>query len=159
MAVALADMHECRMIKKDVKRFRGKFDPQIPCKQRFHDQPRSAFCFFMESYASTHPGEDLIEINREGFEKWRNMSKEGREPYIGQADKVNSAYLRTLLQEVDVPRADDGADSAWVGKYDQRYEDSDSLHSYSYKEDESFDTYSLKMMWPWGDCVHRGTFH
>lgn len=132
MAVALADMHECES-KKNAKRFRGECMNRNNVKQGFQDQPRSPFRLFMEIFLKSCKARNRIEVDRKGFETWRNMSKKGRLPYVLQAEKVNSVYTRGLLQEVeDMVWADDEADSAEVGKYDKYYED-DSENSDGYQ--------------------------
>ncbi|GMH05039.1 hypothetical protein Nepgr_006879 [Nepenthes gracilis] len=76
------------------------------------------------------------------------LHRKEQRPYILQAEKVNSAYLINMLREVnDMPQADDEADSAWVGKLNQYYEDcesseyTDSHWSYCSEQYESLDTY------------------
>ncbi|KAI9110679.1 hypothetical protein K1719_018117 [Acacia pycnantha] len=86
----------------------------------FEDQPRSPFCLFMESFVKTSNGGTMIEINTKGFETWKNMSKEERQPFVLQAEKLESAYQKTLDKEVnDMIQVDDEADSAMVGKIDK----------------------------------------
>lgn len=133
MAVALVDMHDCES-KKDVKRFKGECrNPKSDTQQRFQDQPRSPFRLFMECFLESCKARNHIEVDRKGFEIWRNMSKKERLPYVLQAEKVESIYTRALLKEVeDMARADDEADSAEVGKYDKYYEE-DSENSDGYE--------------------------
>ncbi|KAK4277749.1 hypothetical protein QN277_015698 [Acacia crassicarpa] len=86
----------------------------------FEDQPRSPFCLFIESFVKTSNGGTMIEINTKGFETWKNMSKEERQPYVLQAEKLESAYQKILDKEVnDMIQVDDEADSAMVGKIDK----------------------------------------
>ncbi|KAF7132722.1 hypothetical protein RHSIM_Rhsim09G0183800 [Rhododendron simsii] len=119
VAVALADMHECES-KKNAKRFKGECMNRNNVKQR-------------EIFLKSCKARNRIEVDRKGFETWRNMSKKERLPYVLQAEKVNSVYTRGLLQEVeDMAWADDEADSAEVGKYDKYYED-DSENSDGYE--------------------------
>ncbi|KAI8540191.1 hypothetical protein RHMOL_Rhmol09G0242600 [Rhododendron molle] len=123
VAVALADMHECES-KKNAKRFKGECMNRSNVKQGFQEQPRSPFRLFMEIFLKSRKARNRIEVDRKGFDTWRNMSKKERLPYVLRAEKVNSVYTRGLLQEVeDMVWADDEADSAEVGKYDKFYED------------------------------------
>ncbi|XP_059457682.1 high mobility group B protein 7 isoform X2 [Corylus avellana] len=152
MAVALADMHECETKKEGVvKRFRGVCGKQSVVKQSFGDQPRSPFRIFMESFVKTCETRNSISIDQEGFDTWKNMSKEERKPYISEAERVNTSFFKTLLEEIKtMQKVDDEADSVTVGKFDQLYEDyedsEDYENSYSYDssqcgETESLDTY------------------
>lgn len=101
MAVALVDMHDCES-KKDVKRFKGECrNPKSDTQQRFQDQPRSPFRLFMECFLESCKARNHIEVDRKGFEIWRNMSKKERLPYVLQAEKVESIYTRALLKEVE----------------------------------------------------------
>lgn len=120
MAVALVDMHDCES-KKDVKRFKGECrNPKCDTQQR-------------ESFLESCKARNHIEVDRKGFETWRNMSKKERLPYVLKAEKVDSIYIRALLKEVeDMAQADDEADSAEVGKYDKYYEE-DSENSDGYE--------------------------
>ncbi|KAL0341219.1 UNVERIFIED_CONTAM: hypothetical protein Sradi_4638700 [Sesamum radiatum] len=140
VAIALADMHDCG-IKKITKKKRktqcgsGKIEGQ-----RIQDQPRSAFHFFMEEFIKTCKDGNEIEIDKKGCETWKNMSKEERRPFVLEADKLNSAYVKLLLkEESEMQWVDDEADSGDVGKYDETYEDSD-IYCYG---SESSDGYPL----------------
>ncbi|XP_057979413.1 high mobility group B protein 7 [Malania oleifera] len=142
--ISLADMHQCEPredLKKGVDEGHGGFHQNLK-KQSLDDKPRSAFCFFMESFVQAYESENPIETNQKGFERWKNMSKEERQVYVLQAEKVNSAYLEAMLKEVDdnPSEVDDEADSAAVGKFDPFYEgqNSDSFESFW---SESFYTY------------------
>ncbi|XP_057506534.1 high mobility group B protein 7 [Actinidia eriantha] len=147
VAIALADMHECES-RKNAKRFKSDFGNQNRTKQRFRDQPRSPFRLFMEIFSRTCMARNTIEVDRKGFETWKNMSKQERLPYVLQAEKVNSGYLKALLQEVEDMSSvdDDEADSAEVGKYDKDYacyegsENYDGHESFWCEGSESFDT-------------------
>uniref|UniRef100_A0A2N9J7N6 HMG box domain-containing protein n=1 Tax=Fagus sylvatica TaxID=28930 RepID=A0A2N9J7N6_FAGSY len=145
VAIALADMHECE-IKKEVQRFRGVCGRQSVVTQSqsdtFVDQPR-------ESFVKTCKTRNLISIDQTGFGIWKNMTNEERKPYIIEAKRVDSSYLKALLGEVNnMQEVDDEADSAMVGKFDQFYEaygDSENSYiSYSYQsgETEIIDTYA-----------------
>ncbi|GAB4827680.1 hypothetical protein Ancab_034566 [Ancistrocladus abbreviatus] len=76
-----------------------------------------------------HAGESLIDIDQKGWKKWKNMSKQEWKPFILQAEKVNTDYLETLLQETNdmilMSQEDDEADSAKVGKFDMDYRNDD----------------------------------
>ncbi|XAR66016.1 hypothetical protein NMG60_11012054 [Bertholletia excelsa] len=116
-------MHDCES-RKDVKRFTGQCRSQNIGARSLHDQPRSPFRFFMESFGRTCKDRNQIEVDRKGFEMWRNMSNQERQPYVLQAEKVNSAYTKALLLEArNMTWVDDEADSAEVGRYDKNYED------------------------------------
>ncbi|KAI3427819.1 uncharacterized protein J3R85_009047 [Psidium guajava] len=151
VAVALAAMHECEEPKKEGKRFRGfcgLLKSSYVGEESTADQPRSAFCFFMESFLRNREGVHSIDIEREGFETWKNMSVEERRPYIIQERKINSVYEEALLQEInDASEMEDEADSAMVGKFDlspfyEDYEDGDDPgDSGSFEAFPSFDTY------------------
>ncbi|KAL6977535.1 hypothetical protein U1Q18_026334 [Sarracenia purpurea var. burkii] len=103
-----------------------------------------------EKFLKTSKDSDQIEIDRNGFETWRNMSKQERLPFVLQAEKVNSEYVNALLQDVEgTSRVDDEADSAEVGKYDLNYEDyasyddsenSDGYESFLSESSENFGT-------------------
>ncbi|XP_039174157.1 uncharacterized protein LOC104454451 isoform X1 [Eucalyptus grandis] len=122
VAIALADMHECEEPKKEVKRFRGfcgVLKSNYVGEESAADQPRSAFCFFMESFLRNREGVHSIDVEREGFETWKNMSVEERQPYIIQERKIDSVYREALLREInDASEMEDEADSAMVGKFD-----------------------------------------
>ncbi|KAI6676069.1 hypothetical protein NL676_036865 [Syzygium grande] len=156
VAIALADMHECEEPKKEVKRFRGFcgiLKSNYVGEESTADQPRSAFCFFMESFLRNRDSIHSIDIEREGFETWKNMSAEERQPYIVQERKVNSVYQEALLREInDASKMDDEADSAMVGKFDLFYEDyvdDDGDDSGSFEALPSFNTYEWRMVRSW----------
>ncbi|KAL0452666.1 UNVERIFIED_CONTAM: hypothetical protein Slati_1244700 [Sesamum latifolium] len=119
VAIALADMHECGVKKITKKK---------------HD--RLAFC--REEFIKTCKGGNEIEIDKKGCETWQNMSKEERRPFVLQADKLNSAYVKLLLkEESEMQWVDDEADSGDVGKYDETYEDSD-IYRYDSESSDGF---------------------
>ncbi|KAJ9545835.1 hypothetical protein OSB04_025542 [Centaurea solstitialis] len=99
VAIALVDMHECES-KKDVKRLKvEKGGNQIKEQQlKFQDQPRSEFRFFMESFTGTSDIKDPIEMDRKGFETWKNMSSQEKLPYKLCAKKVNDALMKSYLK-------------------------------------------------------------
>ncbi|KAK8994355.1 hypothetical protein V6N11_045447 [Hibiscus sabdariffa] len=97
VAIALADMHDCGPKKKELKR---------------------------ETFMETNKNGNFIDIDRKGFETWKNMCEEERKTYVTQAEKVNSAYMKDVVEEEkNIIKVDDEADSATVGKFDQFYED------------------------------------
>ncbi|KAD4585960.1 hypothetical protein E3N88_23561 [Mikania micrantha] len=124
IAIALADMHECEP-KKDVKKLKEeKVKCWIEVEQGFQDEPRSEFRFFMESFAKNHDAKNYIEMDKKGFETWKNMSSEERQPFIIQAKTVNDAYHDKLLKESEdhmFSCVDEEADSAEVGKFDKGF--------------------------------------
>ncbi|KAK9699961.1 hypothetical protein RND81_08G207100 [Saponaria officinalis] len=136
VAVALMDMHECNMKMKNVKRLKENINVDNVVKKKvLIEEPRSPFIFFMESYGKICETRDLVEINNEAFQKWKNMSQKEQWPYILQAQKVEKAYVKALHQEINEmsQEEDDEADSATVGKFVQHYEDydnSDCSHSW-----------------------------
>ncbi|KAG2730600.1 hypothetical protein I3760_01G302100 [Carya illinoinensis] len=120
VAIALADLHECETKKVVVQRFRGVSERPNVVKPTFGDQPRSAFRVFMESFVKTCKTINVITIDQNGLDTWKNMSKEERKPYIIEAERVNHSYGKALLEEVDnLQEVNDEADSAMVGKFDQ----------------------------------------
>ncbi|XP_031382274.1 uncharacterized protein LOC116196606 isoform X2 [Punica granatum] len=160
VAIALADMHECQPGKKEVKRFRGlsaNHDFIRAGGQSFAHQPRSAFCFFIrsiisndgcscfdfwgyclsvrwlgrESLRETSSEESFLDLDRKGFEMWKNMSDEEKRPYLTEAEKS---------------KVEDGANSPMLWKFDkfleeyQDHEDSDSSEA-----SQSSDSYG----WQW----------
>ncbi|XP_065622922.1 high mobility group B protein 7 isoform X1 [Quercus suber] len=161
IAIALADMHECESKKElAVKRFRGVCGRQsVVTESQSHtigDQPRSPFRFFMENFLKTCKSRNLISIDQAGFDIWKNMSKEEREPYIIEAKRVNSSYMKALLGEVNnMQEVNDEADSAMVGKFDrvcllqnfyegyEDYENCYSSDSFPSWETEILDTYGV----------------
>ncbi|KAK8542332.1 hypothetical protein V6N12_014933 [Hibiscus sabdariffa] len=104
VAIALADMHDCGPEKKELKR---------------------------ESFMETNKNGNFIDIDRKGFQTWKNMCKEERKPYLTQAEKVNSAYMKDVIkEEKNIIKVEDEADSATVGKFDQFHETSDDYEPY-----------------------------
>ncbi|KAI4382899.1 hypothetical protein MLD38_008800 [Melastoma candidum] len=145
VAVAVSDLHECQP-NMGVKRFKG-FCGKVPrgrvAEQDCNDQPRSAFLFFMESFVKTRVAEEAMDANRLGFETWKKLSKEERQPYLDQATKTDVAYKEVLLREVhETSEMEDEADSAMVGRVDQMYErfDEDLYDSESLGLFASFDS-------------------
>ncbi|KAL3630532.1 hypothetical protein CASFOL_023516 [Castilleja foliolosa] len=139
VAIALVDMHECEIEKKKLKSYSESGNVK---KQRIQDQPRSAFRFFIEEFTKIcGDNGNEVEVENRGFKQWKAMSKEDRLPFSRQADKVNSAYEKLLRkEETEIERFEDEADSAEVGKYDERYEDNyDSENSdwFEYSQSDS----------------------
>uniref|UniRef100_A0A7N0TJ51 HMG box domain-containing protein n=1 Tax=Kalanchoe fedtschenkoi TaxID=63787 RepID=A0A7N0TJ51_KALFE len=149
--IVLEDMHECGCgVNRDVKRFLGKCERPFVTSLRVEDQPRAAFCIFMEKWRKSLPDEDPIVVDRKGFDIWKIMSMQERDCYEVEAKRVNYAYLDKWIAEIqainqkyqlhrhrvaslraiihDLLQVDDEADSAVVGKFDQfvNYEDLDS---------------------------------
>ncbi|KAH7537650.1 hypothetical protein FEM48_Zijuj03G0115300 [Ziziphus jujuba var. spinosa] len=158
VAIALADMHECGESVKDVKRFRGiSWKSQTVVKQNFLDQPRSAFRFFMEEFVKTCKSVDPIDVDREGFETWKKMNKEEREPYVAQASKVNLAYCKALFrEEKDLPEVNGEADSTTVGKFDP-FEDYSGSGWHTYVEGHEGDNDErIGKFDPFEDCSGSG---
>ncbi|KAF2296415.1 hypothetical protein GH714_037829 [Hevea brasiliensis] len=146
--IALADMHECEAQPKTaVKRFKGLNGKQNIVERCYSDQPRSPFRIFMEDFMNTCKKRKLIDIDRKGFEIWRNMSKEERQPYVNNATKVNLAYLKSLIQEVhDSSEVDEEADSAMVGKFDPKLKVRNRLlirNSYGFDENGSVNGFPI----------------
>ncbi|KAK8610989.1 hypothetical protein V6N13_131054 [Hibiscus sabdariffa] len=131
VAIALADMHDCGPKKKELKRFKGTAVSQNAAKPIITLQPRSAFNIFLESFMEFNKNGSFIDIDRKGFQTWKNMCKEERKPYLTQAEKVNSAYMKDVIEEEkNIIKVEDEADSATVGKFDQFYETSDDYEPY-----------------------------
>ncbi|KAJ8764001.1 hypothetical protein K2173_004874 [Erythroxylum novogranatense] len=138
--IALADMHDCEAAtRKDVKRFKGLRGNHNVVKLDSPDQPRSPFRFFMEDFMKKCKSRNSVGIDRLGFEIWKNMPDEKRQPYVVEADKVNSAYARILIQEAYdyTSKVVDEAGSATAGDFDKFYED-DGLET---EPVESFDSW------------------
>ncbi|VFQ77497.1 unnamed protein product [Cuscuta campestris] len=129
VAISLADMHECGatrvLIKKPRTQLRSATGEEYRVETsedfaRFQDQPRSAFRLFMEEFAKTCPDGDEIDVDRRGFETWRNMSKMERQPYELRAEKIYSAYLKGLIEEENnMPKVNDEAESVEVKNYEE----------------------------------------
>ncbi|RZC54541.1 hypothetical protein C5167_013408 [Papaver somniferum] len=121
VAIAIYDMHECKLKQgtkggkkrnKKCESFTKDEDQRktVKCEddgtnqtiddggKGFSDQPRSAFCFFMESLQKGN----FLDVDGKGFEKWKCMSVEERSPFVLEAEKVNSAHENILLKEVQV---------------------------------------------------------
>ncbi|XP_031271359.1 uncharacterized protein LOC116129764 isoform X2 [Pistacia vera] len=114
--ITLADADECET-KKEVKRFTGVCEQPTVLKQGSVDhEVRSPFRFFMESFVKMCKEEKLIDIDRKGFEAWKNMSMEEKLPYLDQAEKVDAAHSRAMAEEVtNMLVVADEAESARVG--------------------------------------------
>ncbi|KAF9595556.1 hypothetical protein IFM89_000693 [Coptis chinensis] len=75
-----------------------------------------------EKFRENQKSENCIDVERRGFQGWINMAKEERRSYFDEAQRVNLACERTLLQDIDDAKDDDEADSEMVGKFDARKE-------------------------------------
>ncbi|XP_057723454.1 high mobility group B protein 3 [Arachis stenosperma] len=117
VAIALADIHDCEH-KMEPKRFRGMVETKsLPeSKPRFFDQPRSAFPFFArEQFAENHQLNNLLMVERMGFEKWKSMNDSEKFPYVFHARVVDGYYKDTLRKEAEeIIKVDDEAESALV---------------------------------------------
>ncbi|OVA17252.1 hypothetical protein BVC80_1837g48 [Macleaya cordata] len=142
--MALYDMHDCKLKGRN-KRLKCKSlkTETLKCEDgkrtlenpSFSDQPRSAFCIFMEIFKKATTTEDQISVDRKGFETWKSMSVEERLSFFLEAEKVNSSYEQALLEEVEVEsEVDDEADSANVGRFSLIYEEYDD-----WENSESFE--------------------
>ncbi|KAL3653407.1 hypothetical protein CASFOL_003088 [Castilleja foliolosa] len=136
--IALVDMHDCEIEKNGTKKLKTHFECVNAKEQRIQDQPRSAFRFFIVEFTKICKEGNEVEVENKGFEKWKAMSKEERLQFSRQADKVNSAYEKLLRkEESEIQWFDDEADSAEVGKYDERYADyydSESSDGFEYSQ-------------------------
>ncbi|OMO83211.1 HAD-superfamily hydrolase, subfamily IA, variant 3 [Corchorus capsularis] len=157
VAIALADMHECENKKKELKRFKGVSGTQNLAQPEYpvQWQPRSAFNIFMEGFMSTNKGGNLIDIDRKGFETWKCMSEKERQPYVTQAEEKNSFYSKLADLEKYIyiipKKEDDEADSAMVGKIDQKSKRLNLVHhrlvvknSTGFDENGSFNGFPVK---------------
>ncbi|KAI9156619.1 hypothetical protein LWI28_009634 [Acer negundo] len=117
VAIALYDMHrhECRPT-VEVKRFKGFREKPNECRNKVEVKrfkvmcekpnvlkqcPSANFDLIRESFEKNCNIENMIEIDRKGFEAWKNMSNEERQPYCIQAEKVNAAHERDLIEEIN----------------------------------------------------------
>ncbi|GJY26698.1 high mobility group B protein 7 [Tanacetum coccineum] len=112
VAVALVDMHECECeIKKvGVKKAKGE-----KVEMYIWDDKR-------ESFMQDCNSQNFFEMDREGFETWKNMSSEEKLLYKLKAKKVDDDHNEKLLKESEdqmYSYVDEEADSAEVGKFDK----------------------------------------
>ncbi|KAJ0525655.1 putative chromatin remodeling & transcriptional activation HMG family [Helianthus annuus] len=96
-----------------------------------------------ESFVKNCDAKSYIEIDRKGFETWKNMSSEERLPYVVQAKLVNNVYYEKLLKESEDQMnscVDEEVNSAEVGKIDKNdgFYNDDSYDSDSYGSDSYF---------------------
>ncbi|XWS56961.1 hypothetical protein CRYUN_Cryun09bG0130500 [Craigia yunnanensis] len=100
----------------------------------------------LESFMETNKNGNLIDIDGKGFETWKNMCKEERQPYVTQAGKVDSAYKKDVIEEEkNITEVDDDeADSAMVGKFDQFYEDCEYYETSD--DDEPYQSVGFKSL-------------
>ncbi|XP_068641699.1 uncharacterized protein [Aristolochia californica] len=94
-----------------------------------------------EDFKRSWKDNDWIQTDREGFQKWKNMSKEERQPYISKADEVNSAYEIGMLDSVEEV---DGTDSETVQNYYLEDEEVGMHDSDCYLNFDSYDMYLVK---------------
>lgn len=133
VAIALADMHECQP-RKGVKKLKCQPTTRTLVKeQTLIHQPRSAFRIFMEDFLKKNVDGNEFEMDKNGFETWKNMTREEKFLYFMKAETINLAHLKLLRKEENDMswRVDDEADSADVGTYDENYEDYDYFDSES----------------------------
>ncbi|XP_073137764.1 WEB family protein At2g40480-like [Henckelia pumila] len=159
VAIALADMHDCGIEKNVPKKLKSRCEDGDFMGQRIQDQPRSAFHFFMDEFMKDFEDGNKVEIHEKGYEKWTNMTKKERQPFVLVADKLNSDYVKLLIkEESEIQVVDDEADSAEVGKFDpnymnhEMYYDSDSSGGSGSIPSEtygSFDSEDLFQARPW----------
>uniref|UniRef100_A0A803R1Q9 HMG box domain-containing protein n=1 Tax=Cannabis sativa TaxID=3483 RepID=A0A803R1Q9_CANSA len=153
VAIALADMHDCQTTLK-VKRFKGiGANPNVK-EEFFWDQPRSAFCFFMEEFKENNESKgsiDSIEIDRKGFETWKNMSKEERQPYVREACYVDFVHGKALRKEACIMSKGDA-----FYESSKHSDDSDGWHTY--KSEDAKDQAAAESSEPdcWEDCSGSG---
>ncbi|GAU49447.1 hypothetical protein TSUD_137910 [Trifolium subterraneum] len=89
VAISLADMHFCQSNKMEFKR-----------ESFMKDQD-------MEIYN--------IEIDRIGFEKWKNMSEEEKQPFVSRARELDNKHQEALKEEADdIIKVRYGADSPMI---------------------------------------------
>ncbi|KAF4373427.1 hypothetical protein G4B88_011696 [Cannabis sativa] len=73
---------------------------------------------------------DSIEIDRKGFETWKNMSKEERQPYVREACYVDFVHGKALRKEACIMSKGDA-----FYESSKHSDDSDGWHTYK-SEDE-----------------------
>lgn len=67
-----------------------------------------------------HGMESYVEIDRIGFEKWKNMSEEEKQPYVYHARVLDYEHQEALKKEAnECIKVKDGADSAMVEKVEK----------------------------------------
>ncbi|XP_062092424.1 high mobility group B protein 2 [Humulus lupulus] len=151
VAIALADMHDCQSSHK-VKRFKGiRASPKVK-EESFWDQPRSAFSFFMEEFKENYESEeDSIEIDRKGFETWKNMSKKERQPYVREACYVDFVHEKATRKE-----ACKMSKGHTFKECSEDSDDSDGWHTYA--SEDGTDPAAAESSEPdcWEDCTGYG---
>ncbi|KAL5799762.1 hypothetical protein ACOSQ3_032857 [Xanthoceras sorbifolium] len=154
VAVALADMHECR-VKVKVKRFKGVCEkrPNVAQQSFFGaDQLRSPFRLFMESFVKTCERAKMIDIDRKGFEVWKNMSEEEKQLYYIRAETLNATHQKALMEEVNnIAVVDDEADSAMVGKVDECYDSAEFFCHSRFLSSSTSDRKIAQAWWTFGE--------
>ncbi|KAK2450988.1 HMG-box (high mobility group) DNA-binding family protein [Trifolium repens] len=105
VAISLADMHYCESNKMEFKRFFGIVVKRTFPKnnqQLIKNQPISPYRLFMESFMKGQDMENYnIKIDRIGFEKWKNMSEEEKQPFVSRARELDYKHQEALKQEAD----------------------------------------------------------
>ncbi|RYR45972.1 hypothetical protein Ahy_A07g031741 [Arachis hypogaea] len=87
VAIALADIHDCE----------HKMEPK------------------REQFAENHQLNNLLMVERMGFEKWKSMNDSEKFPYVFHARVVDGYYKDTLRKEAEeIIKVDDEAESALV---------------------------------------------
>ncbi|KAE9596225.1 hypothetical protein Lal_00048735 [Lupinus albus] len=94
-------------------------------QQRFRDQPVSPYRLFMESFMKGCKPENFIGMDRNGHEKWLNMSKEEKDPYVARAKTLDFFHQEALNKEAEkIVKVDDEADSSMAGTFDKKHHSS-----------------------------------
>ncbi|KAK2450986.1 HMG-box (high mobility group) DNA-binding family protein [Trifolium repens] len=119
VAISLADMHYCESNKMEFKRFFGIVVKRTFPKnnqQLIKNQPISPYRLFMESFMKGQDMENYnIKIDRIGFEKWKNMSEEEKQPFVSRARELDYKHQEALKQEADeIIKVRYGADSPMI---------------------------------------------
>ncbi|KEH16417.1 putative chromatin remodeling & transcriptional activation HMG family [Medicago truncatula] len=118
VAIALADMHYCDSNKIQFKRLLGivpkRTRPNI--QHLMKSQPISPYRLFMESFMKGQDMENYnIELDRIGFEKWKNMSKEEKQPFVSHARELDNKHQEALKHDaIGIIKIKYGADSPLV---------------------------------------------
>ncbi|OIW04126.1 hypothetical protein TanjilG_00686 [Lupinus angustifolius] len=64
--------------------------------------------------------ENFIEMDRKGHEKWLNMPKEEKDPYVARAKMLDFFHQEALNKEAnEIVKVDDEADSSMAGTFDK----------------------------------------
>nr|CAD1841861.1 unnamed protein product [Ananas comosus var. bracteatus] len=105
VAIALLDMHECESNAGfGLKGRRGGKEALMSFSV--------GSSTYRESFRKKFGSDNWIEVDRRGFETWKNMTPKERRPFAIEAEEINKAYEKMLLEEVGhMSEADDEADS------------------------------------------------